>query len=303
MIFIMDIIGKYKLYFIISTLIIIPGIISLLLFNLKFSIDFTGGSLWEFKIVNTQDAISKENLLEIVREQKQDTVSIITTGENIFLFRLKEIDQQQKKTIEDAIKEKLNVTLEELRFETVGPTIGRELTRKALVAVVTSCLAIVLYIAWAFRGVPRELGGSWRFGITAIIALIHDILLVVGSFSLLGQLYNVEIDALFITALLTIMGFSVHDSIVVFDRIRENLKRMPGVSYARVVNESLLQTIGRSLSTSVTVIFTLFALLLFSSGSLFWFLIAFLIGIITGTYSSIFIASPLLVIWQRWGKK
>ena len=144
---------------------------------------------------------------------------------------------------------------------------------------------------------------SWRFGACAVAALVHDVLVVVGIFSLLGHFYQVEVDTLFITAILTVIGFSVHDTIVVFDRIRENLKRMPSASFPQVVNESILQTLIRSLNTSVTVVLVLLALLLMGGTTLRWFVAALLVGVISGTYSSIFNASPLLVVWQEWSQK
>ncbi len=184
-------------------------------------------------------------------------------------------------------------------FESVGPIVGQELTVKALQAVGVATIAIVLYIAYAFRGIPKPYS-SWKFGLSAVIALLHDVFVVVGIFSLLGHFFGVQIDALFVTALLTIIGFSVHDTIVVFDRIRENLSRMGSrVSFTEVVNESLWQTLGRSLMTSLTVLFTLLALILFGGESIRWFVVALFIGIFSGTYSSIFNASPLLVLWEE----
>ena len=199
------------------------------------------------------------------------------------------------------IREDLNNKLgkvEELRFETVGPVIGQESTRNAFKAVIAASIAIIIYIAASFRQIPKPYS-PWKFGVAAVLALIHDVLVVIGIFSLLGHFFHVEIDSLFITALLTVMGFSVHDSIVVFDRIRENLRKMSGEPFDRIVNASLVQTLARSLSTSLTVIFTLFALLLFSGESNRWFIVALLVGITSGTYSSIFNASPLLVIWEE----
>lgn len=190
----------------------------------------------------------------------------------------------------------------EVRFETVGPSIGKETEQNAFKAVLIASFAIIIYVALAFRKIPKPYS-SLKFGICAVIALLHDILVIIGLFSIFGQLYKVEVDSLFITALLTIMGFSVHDTIVVFDRIRENLKRMAGNSFAAIVNESIIQTMARSLSTSLTVLFTLLALLLFGGESTRWFIIALLIGVTSGTYSSVFNAAPLLVLWEEWGKK
>ena len=298
----MNIIGKRKLYFILSLLVIIPGIVSLLFYGLHFSIDFTGGSLLEVKIEHAQQPVTNDSVKKITEEEMVEVATIQSSGAQTYLLRLKPINKDQSNTIQKAMGEKLGAKVSEVRFETVGPTVGKELTQKAILSVIIASIAIVLYIAWAFRRVPKPTS-SWEFGIVTIIALLHDILVVIGVFSILGHYYGAEVDSLFITALLTVMGFSVHDTIVVFDRIRENLHRMGGTSFATVVNESMVQTLARSLSTSLTVLFTLFALLLFSSGSLKWFLVALLIGIVSGTYSSIFNASPLLVVWQEWIEK
>lgn len=183
--------------------------------------------------------------------------------------------------------------------ETVGPVIGEELKQNSVKAVGIASLAIIFYIAFAFREIAKPYS-PWKWGISAVIAILHDVLVVTGIFSILGHIYDVEIDALFVTALLTIIGFSVHDTIVVFDRIRENLRKTAGkVSLTEVVNDSIKQTLGRSIATSLTVVITLVALVLFGGESIRWFIVALLFGIISGTYSSIFNAAPLLVIWEE----
>jgi len=192
--------------------------------------------------------------------------------------------------------------IKENSFETVGPSIGQETKANALKAVLIASVAITLYIAFAFRKVSHPVS-SWKYGVSAIIALLHDVLVVVGVFSILGVLFGIEIDSLFITALLTVMGFSVHDTIVVFDRIRENLKKSYNLKFEEIVNNSLLETMNRSLNTSLTVVIVLFSLLLFGGESIRWFIIALLLGIISGTYSSIFNASPLLIVWYEWERK
>ncbi len=298
----MNIIGKKNLYFLISSLVIVPGLISLILFGLRFSIDFTGGSLLELKIVSPKTRVGQEELQKVIEEENVTVGSIQSTDQDTYLFRLKEINKDKNQTLKKKISDKFGTQVTEVRFETVGPVIGRELAQKSSLAIVVASIAVVLYISWAFSKV-RKPASPWRFGICAIIALIHDVLVVVGVFSLLGHFAKVEVDTLFVTALLTVIGFSVHDTIVVFDRIRENLSKMPGESFATVVNESILQTLVRSLGTSLTVVFTLFALLLFSTGSLRWFIVALLVGIVSGTYSSIFNAAPLLVLWHEWRNK
>ena len=298
----MNIIAKRNLFFILSILIILPGLFSIVRWGFKLSIDFTGGSLLELQIAQPKETHSSEKIEQLVEQQGTEVSTIQESGENTYLLRMKPIEDSKARSIEAELEKSVSSDITITRFETVGPTIGKELSQKAILAVVVSTLLIVIYIAWAFRTVPKSVS-SWQFGLTAIVALIHDVLVVLGLFSLLGHFYNVEVDTLFITALLTIMGFSVHDTIVVFDRVRENLKTMGSADFAHVVNESLLQTLARSLSTSTTVMFTLFALYLFSTGSLRWFVVALLAGMVSGTFSSLFTAAPFLVLWQDWREK
>lgn len=297
----MDLIGKKWWFLLISGIIIIPGIISLILWGIVPSIDFTGGTLLEVRITESKKNINNEAIRNVAKAQKIELISVAQSDDDAYLLRSKLITKEQNTALQDSLNKSLGKT-EELRFETVGPTIGEETTRNAFIAVVVASLAIIAYIALSFRHIPAP-HSSWKFGFAAVLALIHDVLVVVGIFSLLGHFYKVEVDSLFITALLTVMGFSVHDSIVVFDRIRENLRVLSGRNFSDIVNESLVQTLGRSLSTSLTVILTLFALLLFSGESIRWFVFALLIGIISGSYSSIFNAAPILVIWEDWSRK
>lgn len=294
----MNIINKKNWFFLISAAIIIPGIISLILFRLNFGIDFAGGSLWELKFGKEIDT---GKIGEVIRANDVELASIQKTSEASFLLRLRTIDQQTNKKITEQLNKEFG-QVTELRFETVGPTISKELTENAFKAVGLSLLGIIVYITWAFRNIPKEVS-SFRFGVSAIIALIHDVLVVVGAFSIFGHFFKVEIDSLFVTALLTVIGFSVHDTIVVFDRVRENLIKHPGREFTQVVNDSILQTLGRSLATSLTVVFVLVALLLFGGTTIRWFVVALLIGIVSGTYSSIFNAAPILVVWQNWIEK
>ena len=296
----MDIIGKRNWYFIISLLVIIPGIISLFVFGLNLSIDFTGGSRLTFSLQKSA-TIEEIEKIRNAFENEKIKVSTIEKSNNLVFVRTQPIDQAQDtkvvKKLESEIKE-----FKQEEFETIGPTIGAETTSNAVKAVIIASLLIVLYITLSFRKVPKP-ASSFRFGICAIIALVHDVLVVMGAFAIFGYFFGVEIDSLFVTALLTIIGFSVHDTIVVFDRIRENLKRVSGLSFDKVVNESILQTLDRSLNTSLTVVLVLIALLLFGGESIRWFVVALLIGVISGTYSSIFNASPLLVLWQELSEK
>jgi preprotein translocase subunit SecF len=288
----------YKwVYFAISLIILVPGLISLAVYKLRPSIDFTGGSLLEIQVNNPKEEITNEKILQVVRNEKIEISAVQSTGDNSFLLRTQTIDKDQNEKLKQSLTVKLGDVTEK-RFETVGPTVGAELTRKAVLAVIVASLAIVGYIAWSFRQVPKPYK-SWKFGASAVLALLHDVLVVLGIFSILGHLYHVEIDALFVTAMLTVIGFSVHDTIVVFDRVRENLPKMPKNTFEEVVDYSIGETLVRSLNTSFTVLLTLTALLLFGGETIRWFVVALLVGILSGTYSSIFNASPLLVLWEK----
>lgn len=295
----MDIIKHKNILFLISGIVIIPGLISVLLFGLRPSIDFTGGSRTELNLTLSKDEVGNLKTYLVNHKVKVEEVVISAQGE--VLIRTQAMDQKEKDRMIEVILEKYPKATER-SFETVGATIGKETETNALKAVLLASIAITLYIAFAFRKVSHPIA-SWKFGVCAIIALLHDILVVIGIFSILGFLFKVEIDALFITALLTVMGFSVHDTIVVFDRIRENLRKNARLPFEEIVNNSILETMNRSLNTSLTVVLVLFMLLLFGGESTRWFIAALLIGIISGTYSSIFNASPLLVLWYQIDKK
>lgn len=290
----MNIIGKKNLYFLVSLIFIIPGIVSLVLWGLNLGIDFTGGSKLEVRSERLEVRGSENRIIDIFRNQNIEIKSIQKSDAGL-IIRTKPLDEKiHQKLKEDLEKEKIS----ELSFQTIGPTIGRETTDNAFKALGLASILIVLYITWSFRKVPKP-ASSFRFGICAIIALLHDVLVVVGIFSFLGHFLKIEIDSLFVTALLTIIGFSVHDTIVVFDRIRENLIKLGSTNFSSTVNESILQTLNRSLTTSLTVVLVLISLLLFGGETIRWFVVALLIGIISGTYSSIFNAAPLLVLWQE----
>lgn len=291
------VVEKRNWFFALSLLVIIPGLISLILWGLHLGADFTGGTLLEIKFKTN---VEKNNIIEVGSAQKL-TITLQPTAQNTYILRSEPLEDKQVKGLTDALNKKFS-GLEILRKETIGPTIGKELFSKSLTALAIASLMIVIYIAWAFRSVPKP-ASSWRFGITAIITLLHDVLVLVGVFSLLGHFLNVEVDALFVTAVLTVIGFSVHDTIVVFDRIRENLNKASFKTFDETVDHSIMQTIGRSLNTSMTVLLVLAALLLFGGSSIRWFVVALLVGIISGTYSSIFNAAPILVVWQNWSDK
>ena len=296
----LNIIGKKNLYFLISLLVIIPGLISLFFWGLKLSIEFTGGSRMTLVFPQKVEQRTVEQIRNTL-EEEQIEVGTVQPSDNTAIIRTGPLNQEQNKTVITTLRDEVG-EFEQESFETIGPTIGKETTQKAFYSLAIASVLIVLYIAFSFRKVPRP-ASSWRFGITAIIAVLHDVLLVLGLFSLLGHFYGVEIDSLFITALLTVIGFSVHDTIVVFDRIRENLLKVGGLSFADIANLSILQTLTRSLNTSFTTMLVLFTLLLFGGESIRWFIVALLVGVASGTYSSIFNAAPLLVAWQEWDEK
>jgi len=296
----MDIIGKKYFYFALSLLIVVPGLISLILYGLNLSIDFTGGTRLTLLFPHKVEKQTISKIRDAILQQKI-SVSSIETSSRLTFVRTSPMDQNQNTKFLNSLSREFK-GVKQTEFETIGPTIGKETTANAIKAVVLASILIVLYITWSFRKIPKP-ASSWRFGICAIVALIHDVLVVVGIFSLLGHFFKVEIDSLFVVALLTIIGFSVHDTIVVFDRIRENLKRISAVPFATVVNDSILQTLARSLNTSITTLLVLFALYIFGGESTKWFIVALLIGITSGTYSSIFNAAPLLVVWEEWSNK
>ncbi len=286
---------KYKTwYFVFSLLIILPGLYYLLTSGLRLGIDFTGGALLEYSF---EKKINVDELNKQISSQGIEIGQTTFSENNTYIIRTKPVEQEKLNNLKSYLKEKFGEVTER-RVEFVGPVIGSELRQKAIIAVLLASVIIVLYIAFSFRKIPKP-ASSWRFGVTAVLALIHDILVVVGVFAILGKFLRVEIDTLFVTALLTVIGFSVHDTIVVFDRIRENLSKHLGRKFIDVTNLSVIQTLGRSLNTSLTVVFVLLALFLFGGETLRWFVVALLVGIISGTYSSIFNATALLVWWEE----
>ena len=286
---------KYKVvYFIISILIILPGLYFLFTDGIKFGIDFTGGALLEYRF---EKSVPLDVLKGEITNQGVEVGQITEIGSNTYVIRTKPLDQNKISKLKEGLDKKFG-KIEVRREEFVGPVVGSELRQKAIYAVFLSSLFIVLYITFSFRKVPKP-ASSLRFGICAVVALVHDVLLVLGVFAILGKFLEVEIDTLFVTAMLTIIGFSVHDTIVVFDRIRENLIKNVDKKFTDVANLSIVQTLARSLNTSLTVVFVLTALLLFGGETIRWFVVALLVGIVSGTYSSIFNATALLVWWEE----
>lgn len=280
-----------------SAILLAGAIYSLATWGMKFGIDFTGGSILEVEFSGARPEVAA--IHEALNGLDLGSVAVQPAGEKSDIMRFKEVDEDTHQAVLAKLKE-VGGDVTEKRFGSIGPIIGQELQRRALWGIVVALFFIVSYIAWAFRKVSRPVA-SWKYGTAAVAALAHDVLVVMGAFSALGHFYGVEVDSLFVSALLTILGFSVHDTIVVFDRIRENLFRGIAGTFEDVVNKSVNDTIVRSLNTSLTVLLVLTMLFLFGGESIKYFSLALIIGIAIGTYSSIFIASPLVVDWHRLG--
>ncbi len=294
----MKIIGRRKLWYAISTLLILPGLISLATHGLRLGIDFTGGST---EVV--QGSLSRDKFTKLSSDLGFTDVVVTPESGNRTSVRFSDkANASLANTHHNALKARLaQAGFTEIQFSNVGPVVSKDITRNAIVAIAVVSLAIVIYIGFAFRNAPPPVKPV-SFGIATIIALLHDALFLIGLFSILGWLFKVEVDALFVTAVLTVIGFSVHDTIVVFDRVRENLRR-ERKPFDEIVNDSVNQTFARSLNTSMTVLLVLLALYLFGGESIKLFVLALLAGIASGTYSSIFNASPLLVTYHNWQTK
>ena len=358
------IVQKRKIWFGFSMIMILASVFVLAKWDLKYGIDFTGGTLMEFSFKN--ETLNTDQIKESLEDLELGDINVQFSGENNVLLRFKDIDEDTHQKIienleasilenkdnndqdkqssseensEETIKaskdddlnennyeeskdainddaesenEEIDVentsidseepkekNIEEKRFDSIGPVIGNELRSTAVLAIVIAIISIVLYIAWAFRKVSRPVS-SFKYGIIATIALFHDVIITLGVFSVLGHLYNVEIGIPFVAALLAILGYSVNDTIVVFDRTRENLLRARDDDFEKTVNKSINETLVRSINTSFTTLLVLFTLLLFGGETIKYFIVALIVGIAAGTYSSLFIASPLLVTWQKW---
>ena len=302
------IIARKRWFFLFSLLVTIPGLFFIIAtplsggaLGLKFSVDYTGGTVWEFKLEQPADALV---VRDVVAAAGHPEVQVAEAGSGFLIMRTKPLDLQsgsesdpsqpagaELAAIRAAIESEVGPIAEAGSLSTVGPVISQDLTQQAALLIVLGSIGIVLWMTYRFRNL--------RFGLAALAALLHDVIVTVGFFAVAGTLFGVEIDALFITAMLTIIGFSVHDTIVVFDRVRENLARYAGAPFADIVNHSIVQTLGRSFNTTATVLITLLSLLVFAGGSIRTFVLALFVGILSGTYSSIFNASPLLVWWDE----
>lgn len=288
----MNIIGRKNIFLTLSGILVLASIVALSIWGLRLGIDFTGGSLLEVEFSGKRP--SAEEVKSAVTTLDLGSLAVQPTGERGMILRFRHVDEPMHQKIIETLRS-LGL-LNEKRFDAIGPTIGVELKRRAIAALGVAIVAIVIYIAFAFRQVSKPVS-SWKYGVAAVVALSHDVLIPAGVFSVLGRFRGAEIDSLFITALLTILGFSVHDTIVVFDRTRENLRNLKRPEpYADTVNRSINETMTRSILTSLTVLLVLAAIFFFGGDSTRYFALALMIGIVFGTYSSIFVASPLLVI-------
>ena len=292
---------KYsKIYYIFSGILIIASIVSLSMFGLKFGIEFVGGSSMEVQFQTTPRP-SNEAVNNALKSFNLGDITVQPTGGvpsgSGAVLQFKGVDEATHQQILTALNNSFKVS--EKGFQYIGPSIGQELRNKTELAIFLALVAITLYIAFAFRKVSKPVN-SWKYGVTSLVALFHDVLIPLGIFSILGKLYNIEITIPIVAALLTILGFSVHDTIVIFDRIRENILRRGMGQFEDTVNWSLTQTLGRSISTVLTVEFVLVSLYFLGGETLKYFALALIIGITSGAYSSIFIASPLLVSWYKW---
>lgn len=282
---------KYRLlYFLLSGIVIAFGVYGLLAWGFNLGIDFKGGTLIEYKI---EKEISTEEATKKIEGAGIEVTSVQKIGTGAYLFRLGSVDSQKRENIKNTLSQ-IGGDAQELRFENVGPSIGPELIKKTVFALSIAAVLILLWVTIQFKSI--------KFGASAVLAMLHDTLVLLGTFSLLGHFFGAEIDFLFVTAMLTILSFSVHDTIVVYDRIRESQRRFGGGLYD-LANKATTETMVRSLNNSFTIIFMLVALVLLGGTSIKWFAIALLIGTISGTYSSPFVAVPILVSWDELGRK
>lgn len=287
---------KYRYIFLsISGILVLISVAAVLIFGLKTGIDFVGGTLWQIKLINGQRLMTNDIKIFFEKNLELKNVAVFPAEGGDFLIRLAHISEEEHQNYLESIKNKFG-QVEELRYEAIGPTIGRELRNKSFLAALFVLLGISLYVTYAFRKVSYPIK-SWKYGLITLITLFHDIAIPTGLLAILGRYYGMEIDTKFVVALLTVMGFSVHDTIVVFDRIRENfLTNRNREDVVSIVNSSILQTIARSINTSLTLVLTLAALFFFGPEPLKFFVLVIAIGTIAGTYSSIFVASPILTL-------
>jgi preprotein translocase subunit SecF len=284
------------LYFLISGILICGGIFSMVRWGFRLSIDFTGGSNLEIKSEKIHNEGVDETKIRqaVAKTEGIKLESVQNSGDAAYLLKLGTLNTDQKSQIISNLKADYD-DIEEVNFETVGPILGREMIRKTIMAVILAAGFILIYVGRQFK--------DRRYGLSAILAMLHDSLILLGTFSLLGHFYQVEIDTLFVTAMLTVLSFSVHDTIVVYDRLREGLRVFPKADFEQLANKAVAEILGRSLNNSLTIIFMLVSLYLLGGETIRWFVLALLVGTISGTYSSTFTAVPLLVVMEKWQQK
>jgi len=289
-----------KIFYLISVTVVGLSVVSLFVFGLKLGIDFTGGSSLEVEYEGERPSI--QLIQEKLQELDSGKVVVQPVGEKGVILKTKSTSKDTYSEITEKLEELGKLNKESSQFEKIGPVIGRELKQKTKVVAILSLLAIVFYIAFAFRRVSRPIN-SFAYGLTSLIALSHDVLIPLGVFSVLGKLYGIQITIPVITALLTVLGYSINNSVVVFDRVRENLLKFREQSFAFIINKSLNETLTRSINTSLTTLFVLLAIFFFGGETLKYFALALILGISCGTYSSIFLVTPLLVSYLGWREK
>lgn len=289
----MNILGKRYIFFGLSLLIITSGLIILFARGVPLSIDFTGGSLLEVSFANQSPETTE--IIEVYESANLKDVQVQTSDTGSYIIRSQFLDNDERDVVLSSLTENIG-EVEVIRFDSVGPSIGEQVTSRAALAVLIASLLVVLFIAWSFRGVQN----AFRYGVCAILAMIHDVAIIFAIVGFGNLLFGWEIDSLFLTALLTVIGFSMQDTIVVFDRIRENSNIYRRLDFETLVNHSIVQTLQRSINTQLmTVEFLLLALAMFGGITLQEFASILLIGLLSGTYSSIFIAAPILVLWEK----
>lgn len=295
----MNVVKTFKFWIGLSVTLLIIGITAMFMYGYKTGIDFAGGTILELQVSGSKipGADVRSSIVEAYKTATDLEVAAQSEGENRYFVRSAQINNDQKNGIIVGLQAKFS-EVTELRFETVDPTIGADVVRKAILAVILAIIGILLYIAYAFRRVPGDVN-AWRFGNAAVLALAHDVLILLGLYAIVSRYFGAEVDGMFITAVLTMVGFSVHDTIVTFDRVRENLRRRSGEDLVVLLNDSIVETIVRSINTSFTLFLVLVAMFFFGGPTLKFFTLAMIIGVVVGTYSSVFIASPLLLLGYK----
>ena len=287
-----DIVNKRNWFVLVSIFLLVPGIISMLVFGFRLGIDFSSGTVMTLRF---SQAVDQSALRQQMATLGYADATIQKTSEGDFLVRTKDINSEQKIALVDGLKKGLNLDVTIRDFNTVSPLVASEVARNAAIAVGIASLFMIIYIAFAFRHMPSP----FKWGLSAVIALLHDVLIVMGIFSILGWLIGYQVDSMFIVAMLTIVGYAINNTCVVYDRIRENVRRGISKDFAVTVNASIVETIARCINTSLTVILTCLALILFGGVTIQQFIMALLVGVVVGIYDSIFVAGPLLVLWDR----